>query len=119
VHYANENLHTTASQSTGDFCWVEVALKSGQAVAQELERLVGEGIPTAELTEVEELKLDSSEETYAEALVRQKTQDHGMHVGHPATIRAAEPRKQKHDRRDVDLILKPLVEKRFPRSSCG
>jgi transposase len=27
-------------------------------------------------------------------------------VGHPATIRAAEPRKQKHDRRDADLILK-------------
>src|SRR3974390_1922733 len=35
-------------------------------------------------------------------------------VGHPATIRAAEPRKQKHDRRDADLILKMLVEKRFP-----
>src|SRR5262245_24314752 len=26
-------------------------------------------------------------------------------VGHPAQIRAAEPRKQKHDRRDADLIL--------------
>ena len=26
-------------------------------------------------------------------------------VGHPAEIRAAEPRKQKHDRRDADLIL--------------
>ena len=35
-------------------------------------------------------------------------------VGHPAEIRAAEPRKQKHDRRDADLILKLLVEKRFP-----
>jgi len=35
-------------------------------------------------------------------------------VGHPATIRAAEPRKQKHDRRDAELILKLLVEKRFP-----
>jgi transposase len=35
-------------------------------------------------------------------------------VGHPAKIRAAEPRKQKHDRRDADLILKLLVEKRFP-----
>jgi transposase len=29
-------------------------------------------------------------------------------VGHPAQIRAAEPRKQKHDRRDADLILKLL-----------
>ena len=29
-------------------------------------------------------------------------------VGHPANIRAAEPRKQKHDRRDADLILKLL-----------
>ena len=35
-------------------------------------------------------------------------------VGHPAQIRAAEPRKQKHDRRDADLILKLLAEKRFP-----
>jgi len=35
-------------------------------------------------------------------------------VGHPATIRAAEPRKQKNDRRDADLILKLLVENRFP-----
>ena len=35
-------------------------------------------------------------------------------VGHPAMIRAAEPRKQKHDRRDADLILKLLVENRFP-----
>jgi transposase len=35
-------------------------------------------------------------------------------VGPPAEIRAAEPRKQKHDRRDADLILKLLVEKRFP-----
>jgi transposase len=34
-------------------------------------------------------------------------------VGHPATIRAAEPRKQKHDRRDAELILKLLVENRF------
>ena len=35
-------------------------------------------------------------------------------VGHPAQIRAAEPRKQKHDRRDADLILKLLAENRFP-----
>src|SRR6202161_3967636 len=33
--------------------------------------------------------------------------------GHPAEIRAAEPRKQKHDRRDADLILKMLAENRF------
>ena len=35
-------------------------------------------------------------------------------VGHPATIRAAEPRKQKHDRRDAELILRLLAENRFP-----
>jgi len=35
-------------------------------------------------------------------------------VGDPTKIRAAEPRKQKHDRRDAELILKLLVEKRFP-----
>jgi len=35
-------------------------------------------------------------------------------VGDPAQIRAAEPRKQKHDRRDAELILKLLAEDRFP-----
>src|SRR2546425_2204959 len=35
-------------------------------------------------------------------------------VGHPAKIRAAEPRKQKHDRRDAALLLKLQVEDRFP-----
>jgi transposase len=35
-------------------------------------------------------------------------------VGHPATIRAVEPRKQKNDRRDAELIRKLLVENRFP-----
>jgi hypothetical protein len=30
-------------------------------------------------------------------------------VGDPAKIRAAEPRKQKHDRRDADLILKQIL----------
>jgi transposase len=35
-------------------------------------------------------------------------------VGHPARIRACEPRKQKHDRRDAELILKLLAEDRFP-----
>src|SRR5713226_3816318 len=35
-------------------------------------------------------------------------------VGHPAKIRAAEPRKQKHDRRDARLLLNLLVENRFP-----
>ena len=34
-------------------------------------------------------------------------------VGDAAKIRAAEPRKQKHDRRDAELILKLLVENRF------
>ena len=36
-------------------------------------------------------------------------------VGHPAKIRAAETRKQKHDRRDAELILELLTMKnRFP-----
>ena len=35
-------------------------------------------------------------------------------VGHPGNIRAAEPRKQKHDRRDARLLLDLLVENRFP-----
>ncbi len=36
-------------------------------------------------------------------------------VGHPAAIRKAETRKQKHDRRDAALIRRLLVEKRFPQ----
>jgi transposase len=35
-------------------------------------------------------------------------------VGHPAKIRKAETRKQKHDRRDAGLLLNLLVENRFP-----
>jgi transposase len=35
-------------------------------------------------------------------------------VGHPATIRKAETRKQKHDRRDAALLLRLLTEERFP-----
>ena len=35
-------------------------------------------------------------------------------VGHPAQIRKAETRKQKHDRRDARLLLQLLAEKRFP-----
>jgi transposase len=36
-------------------------------------------------------------------------------VGHPAKIRAAESRKQKHDRRDALLLLQLLTENRFPK----
>jgi transposase len=36
-------------------------------------------------------------------------------VGHPAAIRKAETRKQKHDQRDAQLIRQLLVEKRFPQ----
>jgi len=35
-------------------------------------------------------------------------------VGHPATIRTAETRRQKHDRRDAALLLRLLAEDRFP-----
>jgi transposase len=35
-------------------------------------------------------------------------------VGHPAKIRAAETRKQKHDRRDAEVILDWLLMNRFP-----
>ncbi len=35
-------------------------------------------------------------------------------VGHPAKIRAHEPRKQKNDRRDAQLLLRLLVDNRFP-----
>jgi transposase len=35
-------------------------------------------------------------------------------VGHPAAIRKAETRRQKHDRRDAHLLLTLLAEDRFP-----
>src|ERR1700747_1678028 len=35
-------------------------------------------------------------------------------VGHPSKVRASEPRKQKHDRRDAALLLKLQVGNRFP-----
>src|SRR6185369_7868997 len=35
-------------------------------------------------------------------------------VGHPAAIRKAETRRQKHDRRDAHLLLRLLAEDRFP-----
>lgn len=36
------------------------------------------------------------------------------HVGHPGTIRRAETRRQKHDRRDAALLLELLTQDRFP-----
>src|SRR5215204_4549492 len=39
-------------------------------------------------------------------------------VGHPATIRTAAPRKQKHDRRDAALLLQLLADKRSARVSA-
>src|SRR5262245_32797099 len=38
-------------------------------------------------------------------------------VGHPAQIRAAEPRKQKHDRRDAEVMLQLPIENRIPAIS--
>ncbi len=43
------------------------------------------------------------------------TLGHDVWIGDPAKIRASEVRQQKHDRRDAELILKLLLEGRFPR----
>lgn len=40
---------------------------------------------------------------------------HEVWIGDAARIRASDPRQQKHDRRDAALILKLLLERRFPR----
>jgi len=40
---------------------------------------------------------------------------HELWVGDAAKIRASDPRQQKHDRRDAKLILRLLLEGRFPR----
>jgi len=39
------------------------------------------------------------------------------HVGHPASIRQQETRRQKHDRRDAALLMNLLAENRFPSIS--
>lgn len=46
---------------------------------------------------------------------------HDVWIGDAARIRASDPRQQKHDRRDAALLLKLLLEGRFPRiwtASC-
>lgn len=43
------------------------------------------------------------------------TAGHELWIGDAAKIRASEVRQQKHDRRDAALILKLLMEGRFPR----
>lgn len=40
---------------------------------------------------------------------------HEVWIGDAAKIRASEVRQQKHDRRDAQLLLRLLVERRFPR----
>jgi len=40
-------------------------------------------------------------------------------VGHPTTIRKAETRRQKHDRRDAALLLQLVAEDRFPATQRG
>jgi transposase len=50
-------------------------------------------------------------EWFAELVARH---GHELWVGHPARIRAADERKQKHDRRDARLLARLLAENRFP-----
>jgi transposase len=40
---------------------------------------------------------------------------HELWIGDAARIRASEVRQQKHDRRDAQLLLRLLIEERFPR----
>jgi len=40
---------------------------------------------------------------------------HEVWIGDAAKIRACDPRRQKHDRRDARLLLRLLMEERFPR----
>ena len=44
-----------------------------------------------------------------------KAAGHELWVGDAAKIRASDVRQQKHDRRDAALLLKLLVDGRFPR----
>ncbi len=95
---------TTVDTETGEF--TEKTLShEGNAVREFYGALEGPVVVGIEATGAMQWFLELLEELSIEC-----------RVGHPAKIRAAETRKQKHDRRDARLVLDLLVmEDRFPQ----
>jgi transposase len=94
-------------------CWLETT--TGETGEQKLEHASGEA--TRFYRELVEHALIGMESTgncqwFVEMAT---TAGHEVWVGDAARIRASDSRQQKHDRRDAALILKLLLEGRFPR----
>src|SRR5258708_28613040 len=97
--HAKQQSIAMVETDTGE--WIERALShEGKAVAEFYAALEGPVVVGIEATGSMQWFLELLEELGIEC-----------RVGHPAKIRAAETRKQKHDRRDARLILDLLTRK--------
>ncbi|OLB36826.1 MAG: IS110 family transposase [Acidobacteria bacterium] len=94
-------------------CWVDTV--TGETQERKLEHASGEaerfyrGLPGAALIGMEST---GNCQWFVELLTGL---GHEIWIGDASKIRACDPRSQKHDRRDAALILKLLMEGRFPR----
>ena len=94
-------------------CWLEST--TGETGEQKLEHASGEAerfyrqLPGPALIGMEST---GNCQWFVELLARL---GHELWVGDAAKIRASDSRQQKHDRRDAALLLKLLLEERFPR----
>jgi transposase len=94
-------------------CWLDT--ETGETEERKLEHAAGEaekfyrGLPGHALVGMEST---GNCQWFVEMAT---TAGHDVWIGDAAQIRAAEVRQQKHDRRDAALILKLLMEGRFPR----
>jgi transposase len=94
-------------------CWLDTA--TGETGEKKLEHATGEAerfyrqVPTPSLIGMEST---GNCQWFVEMAT---TLGHDVWIGDAAKIRASEVRQQKNDRRDAALILKLLMEGRFPR----
>ena len=94
-------------------CWMETT--TGETGEQKLEHMSGEAERFyRQLTEHALIGMESTGncQWFVELL---NNLGHDLWIGDASKIRACDPRAQKHDRRDAALILKLLLEGRFPR----
>jgi transposase len=94
-------------------CWMETT--TGETGEQRLEHGAGEAERFyRQLPEPALIGMESTGncQWFVELLARL---GHELWVGDAAKIRASDSRQQKHDRRDAALIMKLLLERRFPR----
>ena len=94
-------------------CWMETM--TGETGEQKLEHASGEAERFyRQLSNPALIGMESTGncQWFVELLARL---GHDVWVGDAAKIRASDARQQKHDRRDAALILKLLLEGRFPR----